>query len=450
MKKSLLLFLFISIGIYLALRSLLPDNEEISNIVEIVVFYPLLTSIIVPLLNKVHKQSNELNLGLIFFVAMGVIMLIGNVNNFIVRYIFPSFGNNISYTNYYWMGGMVFFAIGYLFFMNRQKMKKYITYIHLSTKLIYFTFFLSFFASIYSFLSLGFIPFFKGAGLDVRYSGSESDSSVIIRLWSLCVIAAVLGINYYYNERKRTDILVISVVSFLLSLFFITRIYPIIILVSLFLILFQIYSKKVKILLGLFSIIAFIFFNALFIDYRSGTFVNSVVNSSHLNNVQKTIYFTFNEYRQLNIAINEYDGEPLYGQTLLPIPVGFIPQQFLAFFGIVKNKIQNNNSAVIMANFLKSNTSTGIRIGIMGDLFLNFRYWGLMFMVFMGLLVGLLQKNLNNLSKNDYRYGIVIILFVISLYSLVGQSDAIGSLGGNYIFFLIISTLFLNKKTYQI
>ena len=95
-----------------------------------------------------------------------------------------------------------------------------------------------------------------------------------------------------------------------------------------------------------------------------------------------------------------------------------------------------------MANHLKSKTSIGIRIGIMGEFYINFRYYGFFFMFFIGIIVGMLQKSINKTHITDFRYGFYFLVYSVLLYALIGQSNAVGSLLANYLLFLLFLLIF--------
>ena len=452
-KNIFIYYILIIIAIYLLLTLLLPDILEFNSIIELVIVLPLITYYFIPkLLEGKNFVWNDINLGLIYFLSMSVIMIVGNLNNFVVRFVYPKYGDNISITNYYWMGGMITFALGFLVYKNirlkKNKSRGIKTYSKLSIEIILVVFFISLIGTLYSYLSLGFIPFFRGAGSGLRYTGSVADTTIPLRLWSFNVVSAILGSIYYFKIKKNKIILAVTLFSFLSSFFFIIRIYPFIIIVTIIFIIYVSIQKRNLFLrlLPIFIILFYFFGNYYFVDYRAGGIDNPIIHNRYLNILQKTLYFSFNEYRQLNLAINDYDGDLQYGKTLVGIPIGFIPQQFLAPFGIDKSEIQRNNSAFIIANHLKSKTSIGIRIGLLGEFFINFKYYGLLFMFIVGVIIGVLQKAINTTHITDFRYGFYLLIFSIMLYALIGQGNAVGSLLANYLFFMLLFLLIIRPR----
>lgn len=98
-----------------------------------------------------------------------------------------------------------------------------------------------------------------------------------------------------------------------------------------------------------------------------------------------------------------------------------------------------------MADFLNSESS-GIRIGLLGEFYINFRFYGFLFMYFIGLFVGFLQKKINNLNITDYRFAFYLLFYAIAVYGLIGQINAIGSLMSNYFYLFLFLLLFDKLK----
>ena len=189
LKYFLTTYVLIIIIVLIIFLLFLPDRSVLYNITELIIILPLISYILLPkiLVGKYNKWK-DINLGYIFFIAMGIIMIAGNLNYFIVKFIYSSYGENISLTNYYWLGGMVTYALGFLTIkrgLKYNKKDKYLNYNRLKPIQIVIIFSMSLFATLYSFLSLGFIPFLSGAGTGLRYTGSVAGSSIIIRLWCL-------------------------------------------------------------------------------------------------------------------------------------------------------------------------------------------------------------------------------------------------------------------------
>jgi hypothetical protein len=442
---------FFAVGIIVSLLIYfsIPDKSDFYKRLDVILILPTLSFLLIPKYLKINQKTNQkLNLGLIFSGAMLIIMLFGNISNSIIKFVYPGFDDFMLTTNLYWSFGLIFFSIGYFFQLSAPQKIRSITQIRpVQLKYIIIITTISFIGAFLSYVSLGFIPFFEGVGTGERYT-SVGSTSLYIRLWSICAIAGILAFTYYTTIKKSFVSLAMIITSILISLFFLIRMYPFLIFVTLFLYYVSVTEnkKRLYIIIGVFAVFYFVV-NASFSSYRESELsANALTEDQSLNVIQKKVFYrTFNEYGQLNTMINTYTAEPQYGKTLLSIPLGFIPAPFLEPFGIVKDDLQSNNSAILFANFLDSKTSVGIRVGILGEFFVNFNLIGCVFMVFIGLAVGFLQKKINLLASNDWRYGYYLIFFVIFLYSLIGQINAIGSLLGNYTILFLILSFFITK-----
>lgn len=450
-RNFIYIYLAVLLLSYMTFRILLPDLSVINSLYPMFIFLPLMSCIFVPLLANGNKTLwKNINLGLLYYIIMAIIMVMGNLNIFILKYFNPSYEINIGVTNYYWMGGMVAYSLGFLFyksyFLRKYQNLKIVSYRKLSNTVIITLFLLSAIGTFYSYLALGFVPFLEGAGSGLRYTSGVASVSLPLRLFSLNVATSVLGIMYFVN-RRNIFILLLALFSFFSSFFFITRIYPYLIACTVIIIIYYIVIKsiKVKVLLVFAIIIAFVFINYLFLDHRV-TDLNILAHRPDISLFQRILIYSINEYRQLDRFIFVFDAEKaLYGSTLWGIPVGFIPRQILIPFGIVKSEIMANNSAVIFANYIGS-LSTGVRVGLLGELYLNFKYYGVLFMFFVGVIIGVLQKAINLTHTKDYRYGFYLIFFSIMVYALLGQSNTIGSVFAENIFALYVLLLFVRPQ----
>jgi len=330
-------FIIVAISMFLLLVTVLPDIHVISDIWELLVIFPLVSFIFVP---KIYsgKGNNwkDFNLGGFFFYTMALIMVIGTINIFVIKAVYPKYGGNISLTYYYWMGGMISFSLGYIYFKNKIRLnnKKIRPHMVLSYQLIVLVSIISIFGTLCSFYSLDFIPFLEGKGKDLRYMNNVASISLPIRIWSFNVISAIFGFSYLINIGKDRRVLLITLISLISSFFFITRVYAYLIICIFTLILFFKFNKmRSLIIISIMGIMFFSSMNVLFLDYRSRANKNSIENNMHLNKLQsKVVYNLFNEYRQLNLLINEYNKSPKLGITLLGIPIGFIPAPILPEF----------------------------------------------------------------------------------------------------------------------
>jgi len=245
-----------------------------------------MSSVFVPLMiSKVKHLNNKINFGVIFYAIMLAILIIGNISTYVIKYVFNNYDSQLLTTNIYWTMGMFFFVLGFVFNVRKKTTKTKKLY-PLNINLIIILFLLSLWGTLVAYYFIGFIPFLKGAGTGERYS-YYGTISLFNRLWSYCVVVAVL--SFIYINQIKSVFLVKSILflSILTSLFFIIRMYPFLIFLVLFL-LWVTFQKKKALIFVVSTVAVLLFFvgNTLFQDYRSGTETNSLQNNSDLNYVQ--------------------------------------------------------------------------------------------------------------------------------------------------------------------
>lgn len=443
MKISFRYSLLLALISVLLFYFLIPEKQDFTKTFYLTGIIFIFSYFLLSYLLSKKRNNYKINLGIIFYCVMILILIIGNSSTYAIKFIFPNYDDNLITTNIYWLTGILFFSLGYLFSNNKSNRVKY--FYPLNNTIIILLFFVTLLGTLVAYYFIGFIPFLQGAGTGERFD-SYGTSSLFNRMWSLCVVVAVLSF-LSLKINKNFIMFIVLVLSILISFFFIVRMYPFLIFVVIFLIWNSLELNKIKILIiSLIFVIVFFAGNTLFQNYRTGESVSPLQSSGQLNYVQsKIIYDSFNEFGQLKRAINEYKAEPQYGLTFISIPLGFIPAWLLEPFGIIKSKLQQNNSAILMARWIGSESSTGIRIGILGEFFINFGFLGSVFMIFIGIAVKYIQDKINILNPWDWRYAFYMIFYAILLYSLIGQIDAIGSLIGNYVLLFIVLKIFTLK-----
>ena len=112
-----------------------------------------------------------------------------------------------------------------------------------------------------------------------------------------------------------------------------------------------------------------------------------------------------------------------------------------------KKEIQNLNSATIANDLLQtSKYNRGLRVGIIGEFYVNFGFWGIFLMYFIGVLVKYLYVRMLTLPMLDIRFVFSIIFFSILVYALIGQINAISSSIANFVFILIFILIIAKRK----
>ena len=377
---------------------------------------------------------------------MAFFMVAGNLTSEITLFMFPKFNvAGMHNTNLFWLSGMFFFAIGYI--LKSAKSHNYSQKLIVSSKKqIFVLFYFSIFASIYSVIKLGFIPILDASTGNERFFSQIGSTRIIIIFWQWGVVSSILAVIYYLNIRRDNKLLVVAISSFACMTLFFVRIYPALIVVAVGLFILNKVQNKFKLILTtVIAIPLFLSVNANMMDYRSD-FKRSENVNSNVSVAQTSIVSFSDDYTVLNNFLRDYNKEYYYGSTFLTIPIAFIPSPILQVFGINKiDFLQKNSSARITAKFFQRDVD-GLRIGIMGELFLNFGYYGSILMLLLGVLTRKVQEILSNLNKSDVRIGYCYLFFSILLYTIDAQLDMVGVLVADYTILMLISKPFLNKK----
>lgn len=446
LKQFYLIVLFFAAII--AVNLLIPVETPISFIITLSLLYPVFSIMLSLYKRKTGSQVIKDYYGIVFLLTMFLMIVLGSINYFIVSYVWPHSYMELGITNLYWIVSMISFFVGYILVIKNHKK------IYVPSELFYFNypfltitcFIIGTLGTIFSIYRIGFIPLFAG-GLqgNIRYS---AEMGFFAKLWQLNVIA---GIGSFYlilrKNKNRTLYFIIFALSLSQTFLFNTRFHGFLIIISslyLFWHLKNINFKRIVILI--FIVFLLLILNGVFVDIRKGE-LNPVESAQDLSFFQsRVIYRIFGEYGDLNYLIHTYDNY-LYGLTLLNIPIGFLPKEIWAIFGIDKDKILSYNSASILAEM--RGAQLGLRSGIAGEFYMNFGFWGSLFMIFIGIISAYASNILLSLKKvgyDDIRVIFLILFQTIILYSLIGQINVIITSFVNYFYLMIIVMIFARKE----
>lgn len=446
MKFNRIHLILVYIALLACVWLFIPGEVEVFLITDI-----LLLLFTVYLLHTLYKrkfhENPRLNTGLVYILAMMVMMVIGSINYFIVQFIWPSYYFDLHKTNLYWIAGLFCFGIGYILTLKSdQRIVSSHKLFIVDAKLVTLGLAMIGLAGTLLIINaIGSIPIFSGKSLSgVRFTDEMGQYG---RLWQTNVFAAVAAFYaiYILKSPYRKFFFFIFIFSSLQLFLFAVRFHYTLVLVAIALIYIfahqgeRIKYRKIVLLLTMLLIV-----NVVYLSIREKD--NPAAKRAHgLNFVQTNIlYFTFNEYIQLSQLIDIYK-DFRGGKTLLNIPVTFLPYQFWEIFGIKKADVRKDISAIILADELDSKTSTGLRTGIMGEFYVNFGFWGALCMIVIGWIIALLENLIRSIYTSDARMSFVFVLQSIMIYSLVGQIDAI-SQAGFYVLIVMVPILLLSKK----
>ena len=135
------------------------------------------------------------------------------------------------------------------------------------------------------------------------------------------------------------------------------------------------------------------------------------------------LYGTLGEFRDLGWVLDHY-ADPtirLHGATLGSVIVPLLPRFAWAALGIDKDEIFARNSANLLADAM--GRETGQRVGVYGELFMNFGWAGaLIGALFYGLLLGYLDRRFRALSgAGAVAAAIVGVAAATTIFAQIGQ-----------------------------
>jgi hypothetical protein len=132
-------------------------------------------------------------------------------------------------------------------------------------------------------------------------------------------------------------------------------------------------------------------------------------------------YVSVPEFRDFAWSL-DYFADParrLHGSTLGGAIVPLLPGRVWSLVGVDKEALYSRDSATLMAEILQ--VDTGIRIGIMGELYMNFGLAGIAVgMLLFGLFVGWLDRRLGAASLLDPLVPLYALVTLVSVFALIG------------------------------
>lgn len=262
----------------------------------------------------------------------------------------------------------------------------------------------------YALLKIGYIPLLAEGLGEARssYEGIVGDYPLkFTRMW---LLAASISSMLVFMRKPRKLYFVIILVSFIALMIYGQRVYTFTAIVSFVLIYCKFCRPKFIYLSAVLLLIVVAFI--LYAEFRSDR-SKTVLSVSELVTLQ-----FLGEWREYSLVVNElrdsgrfYEEEIFIG-ALAPI----FPKQIWAVFGIDKNKLIHEYSAVYVFGRKYNNPILGIRIGTIGEAYAGYGIlYGVCLQLFLfGLIIGILEKVYLNLKKEDAR--LCLICFLLSLF----------------------------------
>ena len=270
---------------------------------------------------------------------------------------------------------------------------------------------------------IGYVPILRG---DIREERLyyAAQAGAFFRM-SLCGTSAAIlgGIRWFAIGRSVLAATAIVLGLFCTSLYG-PRFFPFVAAGVLF-ICYDSFVRRVRLrhaAVGLLVLVALSIGGAIRRE-RAGTFVFDRPGTSidARTAVLAVGYVSVPEFRDFAWSL-DYFADPdrrLHGRTLGGAIVPLLPGRIWSLVGVDKEALYSRDSATLMAEILK--VDTGIRIGIMGELYMNFGLAGIVLgMLLFGAFVGWLDRRLGAAVLLDPFVPLYALVALVSVFSLIG------------------------------
>jgi len=425
--------------------------------------YILFYSLSLFIMYKIQHQKSFYFPSFYMFLFFSLIPVLGIIGyHYGYRKLYPDYLGvqlNMSLALDIWLQGLFFFMLGIFlvhivwkyFQKNRKSASELKSYLSWNWKGFRFLLFalagISFIASIAVIWRIGYIPIFKGNISVERFSyylRTGEWTLKLARLWLLVYLFAFMKllsnirIDKGFRLRRNLPLIFLLFLSFFLDGIYGDRFHHF---VMFFFSIIMLNKAVKKINLTHFIsllLAAILVANFIFYYRKASAFRENIFN--------KVISHTFSEFHSYAYAIQEYpERELLYGKTFISTLAPLFPKQIWAVFGIDKDELSDMNSAYIMSKIF--NTYAGIRVGIIGEGFINFGYFGIILIPFLvGILFGALENLFISLRIFDVKEIILAFAISILLFLPLAQSNVLTEMFFFNLYFIIAAIIFFKKK----
>ena len=380
------------------------------------------------------------------------------------RKLYPDFlGVNldIKYALDLWLQGTFFIMLGiYLTYIIKRTFLKYRysthkpnTYISWDWKRFNLILFLlvgiSLIFTIATLSKIGYIPILKGNVALERFSYAKVAGDWTFklgRLWLLVYLFTFIKLlrniksDKCFYVNKNLFLIILLIFSFILEGIYLDRfIQFIMIMFSIIMINRTIGKIKVSHIVLIFLVFLFLAHSIVFIrdvDYRN---IKTIRDKVLLN--------TFSEFFAFAYILKEYpERDFLHGKGFVGTFAPLLPKQLWAAFNLNKDELMSLNAAAVMAKIF--GTYWGMRIGIIGEGFINFGYLGIVLIpLISGILFGILENIF--IALNPFNVNTIIVSLAISILMFlpIAQSNTFLNIFVLNAYFIIGFIIFFHKKS---
>ncbi len=267
---------------------------------------------------------------------------------------------------------------------------------------------------------LSIIPILSSNKNAARIEFMSNKNGIIIELYKLLyysIVLSIINIVLFLKTKKgkRSELiksLVILIVSYIPLGAYGSRFFIIFPILMSFVCLSNLgYKFDYKGLILYFILISI--FIVLLSTFRSF----GEINSDYL--IRAISMDTFPEYSDFaRMLITDYDKGGIYNAVILSGFLSFIPGKILALFGVDKSKYFSSIGLELLKYFPDAGQILGIRIGLVGELFLAVGFRIIIYFIIFGALLGALnntRKTRRNRFSNKFVASNIFLLLALSI-----------------------------------
>lgn len=442
MKQLVILFfisLAIAVGIAILCLSTIVSFFNSYYLLKFAIFY----SLSIFLIYRIQRKHSFYLPSSYLFLLFSIVPVFGIPSYYTYMKLHSDFLGvtlNMKYALDLWLQGTFFVMLGIFlthmikrtFLKYRKSTPKPNTYISWNWKYFYYILLLlatiSFAFTIAVLWKIGYIPILKGNIASERFSYGIMVGDwtfKLARLWLLVYLFTIIKLLRNIKQDKG---------------FYVRKNIPLIVLLIFSMFLEAIYGDRFRhFVMFAFTIIMINkAIGRVRISYLVPIFIVTIllanlvvhIRDTHYRDISTTVYeramlYTFSEFHSFAHVVQEYpESDFLHGKAFLGTLAPLLPKQVWAVFNIDKDELYTINSAAIMKEIYGH--YAGIRIGIIGEGFINFGYLGVIFVPLLsGILFGILESIFISMRLFDVKEVIVAFAIALMMFLPIAQTNAL-------------------------
>jgi hypothetical protein len=426
-----------------------------------VTFFFLLSVFLIYLIQKKHSFYLP---SFYLFIFFSIVPILGTMSHHIYIKLYRDVAGahlNMKYALDLWLQGTFFLILGiFLTHMVMKVFSKYgkhsleaVTYTSWNWEYFHYILFLlagiSLVLTIAAVWKIGYIPIFKGDIATERFQYASRVGEwtyklaklwLLVYLFSFIKLLKNIRLDRGFYIRKNLALIFILISSMFFAGIYGARYHQFIMIVFSIIMVNKV-IKRIRI-----SYIALLFIGCAILSVFVVIARSRFIREQDLPIHEKLIHNTFGEFRTFAYSVQEYpERDFLHGKGFLSTLAPMFPKQVWQAFNINKEKLSNFGSAAIMRDIFGA--IAGIRIGIIGEGFINFGYLGIILVPLLsGILFGVLENIFLSLRCFDVKEIIVAFAISIMMYLPLAQSNALTSAFVFHLYIIIGCIILFYKR----